>query len=146
MSGGVIKISYKKWDFAEPRILNEREYSDINHQLKENPEIDITPNTWNNFQQEMRIDFYWFLIVIFGIGFCVFAETYLSQKFLYNICELVGVILLLIGFYSALQLFLSGLSYWSFTFAKNGYYWRLKKAILATGNYADFVSYFNATK
>lgn len=144
MTGGVVSISYNSWHFTEPPLLTEDEFNQHKQFILSYPDESIAPDTAEQFKSSMKWSNRFVVGGVIGLIICLGVESTKSRGFLYDTCETVGGVLLLIGIFSFMSFIKSHQSYRGYCSIKNAYYERLKEIIIASENYEQFLIEFEA--
>ena len=125
------KIQYTSYSFNSPPDLHENKYDALKKLLKENAKLNINPKS--NFIETFKIEL---ILLIAGIicGFIAYLEfaEWISLTF--------GIPAFVIGFSFIFNIIPSFLSYCGFLSDQSSYYSRLKKDIVKSSTYKDFIN------
>lgn len=124
-----ISISYIKFRFAVPTILDKNKYVFFKDLLQKNPDYRLKPPT--DFFRYFKIHLF-----VFGTTIVTGLLTPIAEVF-----EAICAISLLLSVYLLISFFLSLPHYLKYCKEKNYYYSNLKEKILNTKDYDAFVEY-----
>lgn len=124
------KIQYTKFEFKRPIILSESEYNTLKTLLSQNSKYKL--NLKSNFIVAFK--FYLYFLGVAAIGILI---TFLDIAEWLNF---IAAIPLFIAFYLFLFSFLPSIvSYFEFLEDKSYYYSKLKKVIINSRDYSDYL-------
>jgi hypothetical protein len=134
------RIEYTTYQFTRPALPSEHSYGLLKKILLQNPGHSLNPKS--SIRETFRFEIIFYPTVV-GVGL---IGTLLSEATSIEWIKTVGEIILgiagiagIIGFFHLLSFFLSFMSFLGFLLEKWSYYRSLKKDIIETSTYEDFV-------
>jgi hypothetical protein len=128
-------IKYTTYRFNKPPLITNGEYEILKEILTQKPEYNIEPPS--NFVETFKYEF-----ILLGIGGVGFLIVLLKIDALFW----VGGIPAILAFFSLFGLIPSIFSYLGFLSDKGNYYLDLKKDIIKSNNYTEFIKLRNNKK
>jgi hypothetical protein len=124
-------IEYRTFHFKKPETLNQKDFETLKKILSEKPFFNINPmnSFWNNFKG----DFFVLGVSLLGL-IIAFLEI---SEWLSIICAFI----MLMGVFHLFRFIPSLISYIGFIVEKASYYKKLKKDIIVSKNYIEFLNY-----
>jgi hypothetical protein len=124
-------IQYTSYRFNPPSPLKEDDFNTLKELLNDNSRLNINPNS--SFIETFKVE-----LIIFGIGIiCGFIASF-------DIAEWINLIFGIPAFFIGISFLLSFLpsffSYLGFVSDKSSYYSKLKKDIIKSNTYIDFIN------
>jgi hypothetical protein len=126
----VRKFEYISFRFIKPQILSYSDYEIIKIRLTFNPHFKLSPT--NDFFEDFKVH-----LIFLGVGVIGGLILFLDIA---DWLELVGVILVISAIFSLFSFVPSLLSYLGFVSDQAFYYSSLKKDILKSKDYTEFIN------
>lgn len=125
------KIQYISYDFTKPPELEEVNYKTLKELLNDNRKLNITPTS--SFIKAFKAE-----LIILGIGTgCGYIATYDIPNW---INWVFGLTAFVVGSTFLFSFAPSFITYIDFFFDKSRYYSKLKKDIIKSNTYIDFIN------
>ncbi|MFT5251137.1 MAG: hypothetical protein ACI87N_000108 [Flavobacteriales bacterium] len=125
------KIQYTSYDFNIPSELEESDYKTIKELLNDNGQLKITP--YSSFIETFKRE-----LIMLGIGvLCGYIASFDIAEW---INWVFGIPAIMAGYIFLFSFAPSFITYIDFMFDKRRYYSKLKKNILKSNSYIDFIN------
>jgi hypothetical protein len=124
-------IQYTSYNFSIPSALTEMDYKTLKELLNENPKLNINPTS--SFTETFKSD-----LIILGIGV---VSGFIAYCEITEWIDLIfGILAFIVCFFMFFSFIPSFMSYIDFVFDKSSYYSKLKKDIIKSQTYIDFIN------